>query len=45
MQVLGESKLADTSRHSLQLIKDLGGQIPESFNPHIAKKAPHEKFY
>ena len=45
MHVLGESKLADSSAHSKQLLTDLGVNLPQLGAPHVAKRAPHEKFY
>jgi hypothetical protein len=45
MNVLGESKIGDLSKHSKQLLKDLGSDVPQFGNPHIPKRAPHEKFY
>lgn len=45
MHVLGEAKIADNSRHSKQLLADLGVELTQKGAPHIPKKAPHEKFY
>ena len=45
MFVLGEAKLADESRHSKQLLADLGVDVKNQGAPHIPKKAPHEKYY
>lgn len=45
MQVVGEGLLPDRSKHSKQLIIDLGGNVPQAGSPHIRKQAPHEKFY
>lgn len=45
MNVLGEAKIGDLSRHSKKLITDLGVQLPQVGSPHIPKKAPHEKYY
>ena len=45
MHVLGEGKLGDLSKHSKQLIKDLGGDVPQLGSPKVPKRAPHEKFY
>lgn len=45
MHVLGEGMIADQSRHSKQLIADLGINLQQKGSPNIIKKAPHEKFY
>ena len=45
MSVLGEGKIADLAKNSKQLIRDLGGKLPELGSPNVQKKAPHEKFY
>ena len=45
MQVLGEGKIQDLPVHSTQLIRDLGGKVPELGSPQIPKRAPHEKFF
>lgn len=45
MQVLGEAKIGDQSKHSKKLLVDLGVQLPQTGAPHIPKRAPHEKYY
>lgn len=45
MRLLGEAKIGDRSEHSKQLLKDLGVDIKQYGAPHVAKRAPHQKFY